>query len=77
MGRTPKERAAQIARNRLQAAQEIVWEAEMTERIAEMREVIKAENLEIKRLEGNRHFEERENQHHHWRGDLPSGIDFD
>ena len=76
MNQSKKRSNAQIETNRELRRREKAWEAMMDERIRTVTAIIREENEERKRLEGHRHSEMRENLHHQWHGDLPSGIDF-
>jgi len=76
MGRTPSETAAKIARDRILREKEKIWEAEMTIRIAEMTAIIREENDERKRLLGGPSIGHAIPAAHLWRGQLPTGIDF-
>ena len=66
-----------IKRDRELREREIAWEAMMTDRIRTESALIRAENDEYKRLHGHDHVQQRDNQHHLWRGTLPGGVDFE
>lgn len=77
MSQSRKRTNEQIRRDRELRERELEAERIQTERTERIAAEIKAENLEQKRLNGHDHVQQRENLHHHWRGTLPGGIDFE